>query len=49
MTTVAHQAAQLDVAFLGAYLERVLPGFLGPVGVFSAATGPLKPGTAAVR
>ena len=23
MTTVAHQAAQLDVAFLGAYLERI--------------------------
>jgi aminoglycoside phosphotransferase (APT) family kinase protein len=43
MTDLAHQAAQLDTAVLGAYLERVLPGFVGPVTASKTPTGQSNP------
>jgi aminoglycoside phosphotransferase (APT) family kinase protein len=43
MTSFAHQAAQLDTGKLGGYLERVLPGFTGPITAEKTPTGQSNP------
>jgi aminoglycoside phosphotransferase (APT) family kinase protein len=43
MTSFAHQAAQLDTGKLSCYLERVLPGFKGPITAEKTPTGQSNP------
>jgi aminoglycoside phosphotransferase (APT) family kinase protein len=43
MTTFAHQAAQIDLAALGTYLEGCLPGFKGPIEAQKTPTGQSNP------
>jgi aminoglycoside phosphotransferase (APT) family kinase protein len=43
MTSLAHQAAQIDVAALAKYLEAKLPGFKGPVAAEKTETGQSNP------
>jgi aminoglycoside phosphotransferase (APT) family kinase protein len=43
MTSFAHQAAQLDTGKLSGYLERVLPGFKGPITAEKTPTGQSNP------
>jgi aminoglycoside phosphotransferase (APT) family kinase protein len=43
MTSFAHQAAQLDTVKLSGYLERVLPGFKGPMTAEKTPTGQSNP------
>jgi aminoglycoside phosphotransferase (APT) family kinase protein len=43
MTSFAHQAAQLDTSKLSGYLERVLPGFKGPITAEKTPTGQSNP------
>ena len=43
MTNFAHQAAQIDTAALGTYLEARLPGFKGPIEAAKTPTGQSNP------
>jgi aminoglycoside phosphotransferase (APT) family kinase protein len=43
MTSFAHQAAQLDTDTLAKYLERVLPGFKGPIAAEKTPSGQSNP------
>jgi aminoglycoside phosphotransferase (APT) family kinase protein len=43
MTSLAHQAAQIDTVALARYLEGVLPGFNGPLSADKTPTGQSNP------
>jgi aminoglycoside phosphotransferase (APT) family kinase protein len=43
MTSLAHQAAQIDLAALARYLEAQLPGFKGPITAQKTPTGQSNP------
>jgi aminoglycoside phosphotransferase (APT) family kinase protein len=43
MTSLAHQAAQIDTGSLARYLEAALPGFRGPIAAEKTPTGQSNP------
>ncbi len=43
MTSVAHQAGQINLAALARYLEGRLPGFRGPIEAEKTPTGQSNP------
>src|SRR5262245_45131729 len=43
MTSLAHQAAQIDTVALAKYLEACLPGFRGPIEAEKTPTGQSNP------